>query len=97
MRSVPRYLTARKQNGKSRAVRARYTPSADQPYSRESLRSRCERERFASLAPAWVDWKRREDLEAFGRFMRDRGVEDGKRRGEIDCFKGLVRKVDCVL
>ena len=35
-------------------------PSADQPYSRESFRSRWENERFASLVPACVDWNRRE-------------------------------------
>jgi hypothetical protein len=97
MRSVPRYLTVRKQNGKSRAVRARYTPNADQPYSRDSLRSRCERERFASLVPAWVDWKRREGLETFGNFLCERSGVEGKRKGEAGCFRVLVRNVDCVL
>lgn len=37
-----------KQKGKSSAESARYTPSADQPYSRESLRRRWEIERLES-------------------------------------------------
>jgi hypothetical protein len=42
IRSVPRYLTARKQNGKSSADNARYTPSAEYPYSFESALRRCD-------------------------------------------------------
>jgi hypothetical protein len=37
-----------KQKGKSSAESARYMPSADQPYSRESLRRRWEIERLES-------------------------------------------------
>jgi hypothetical protein len=38
-------LTAKKQKGRSTAESAIYTPKADQPYSRPSFRSRCERDR----------------------------------------------------
>lgn len=39
--SVPSHRTARKQNGKSSAESAKYTPSADHPYSRLSFLKRC--------------------------------------------------------
>ncbi len=39
MLSVPTVRTRRKQNGKSRTLRPRYTPTADQPYSRDSFLS----------------------------------------------------------
>lgn len=44
MRSTPSSRTAAKQNGKSRAERPRYTPSAAQPYSRDSFFSRADRD-----------------------------------------------------
>lgn len=39
MRSVPAHFTRRKQKGKSSTLSARYTPTADHPYSRESFRN----------------------------------------------------------
>ena len=44
IRSVPNHRTARKQNGRSRAVSSRYTPRADHPYSRLSFLNRCDNE-----------------------------------------------------
>jgi hypothetical protein len=48
---VPRVRTAKKQNGKSKADNAKYTPNADHPYSRDSFFSRCERVRAGSGLP----------------------------------------------
>jgi len=52
MRSVPSVRTARKQNGKSNADSRRYTPSADQPYSRDNFFSLCDSESGGSGLPS---------------------------------------------
>lgn len=51
MRSVPSHRTARKQKGKSSAVSAKYTPSADQPYSLDSFFRRCDNDGAGSGLP----------------------------------------------
>lgn len=48
MRSVPTIFTSKKQNGKSRTLRARYTPTVAHPYSRDSFRNRPLRESDSS-------------------------------------------------
>ncbi|KAK1247792.1 hypothetical protein MKX07_000680 [Trichoderma sp. CBMAI-0711] len=40
-----------KQNGKSRTLSAKYTPTADHPYSLDSFLNRPLSDRFSSLAP----------------------------------------------
>lgn len=85
MRSVPNILTAIKQKGKSSADSRKYTPSADQPYSRESFLRRWERDRFASAAPveAVVESKRR--------------CVRGALRGKRALRKGCVGRDVCIV
>lgn len=54
MRSVPSMRTARKQKGKSRADRPRYTPTAEYPYSLDSDFSRAESDGLVTGAAALV-------------------------------------------
>lgn len=64
MRSVPAHFTSRKQNGKSKTLRARYTPTADHPYSRESFRNLPLRDNDSSpfLAPPVCDLRDQDQL-----------------------------------
>ena len=72
-------------------------PIAAQPYSRDSLRSRWESERFASLVLAWVDWKRRKVLEALDNLTWERSGDNGERGHGVEGLNGLVRNVACEL
>lgn len=64
IRSVPAHLTRRKQKGKSRTLRARYTPTADHPYSRDSFRNLPLRDNDSSppLAPPVCDLRDQDQL-----------------------------------
>lgn len=55
MRSVPTHFTSRKQKGKSRTLSPIYTPTAHQPYSRESFFNRPLNDNDSSALPplAW--------------------------------------------
>lgn len=64
MRSVPAHFTRRKQKGKSSTLSARYTPTADHPYSRESFRNLPLRDNDSSppLAPLVCDLRDHDQL-----------------------------------
>lgn len=63
MRSVPAHFTRRKQNGKSKTLNAKYTPTADQPYSRDNFRSLPLRDSDSSpLAPPVCDLRDHDQL-----------------------------------